>query len=224
MAEKLAFPQIPTTVWWGIRNALNKTPRALIDENFVAAQLGVQQAAARAYISELKRVGILNDESKATDLANEWRLDVSYSSAVDKLINLNYSGLSDLASPITEDRPKMVRWFQQQGLGEGSAKNKAATYILIGSSTPGEYQDLTSKTNKKKQKNIDSSSSNSAIPTKNVQSIPSARDPIPTEAGHKSVKGIDPSININIQIHISSEAGQDQIESIFSAMKKYLYD
>jgi hypothetical protein len=31
-------------------------------------------------------------------------------------------------------------------------------------------------------------------------------------------------LNINVQIHISAEATGAQIESIFSAMRRYLYD
>jgi hypothetical protein len=31
-------------------------------------------------------------------------------------------------------------------------------------------------------------------------------------------------LNINIQIHISADATSEQIENIFAAMKKYLYD
>jgi hypothetical protein len=31
-------------------------------------------------------------------------------------------------------------------------------------------------------------------------------------------------LNVNVQIHISADAGTEQIESIFQAMRRYLYD
>jgi hypothetical protein len=36
---------------------------------------------------------------------------------------------------------------------------------------------------------------------------------------------VDPiPLNVNVQIHISADASGEQIESIFSAMRRYLYD
>ncbi len=64
MAEKISYPQIPSTVWWGVRSILQRTPGATIDERLLGVQLGVQEAASRQYIAELKRVGILNDDNK----------------------------------------------------------------------------------------------------------------------------------------------------------------
>ncbi len=57
MAEKIRFPQIPSTVWWGVRSILQKTPNVTVDERLLSVQLGVQEAAARAYVNELRSVG-----------------------------------------------------------------------------------------------------------------------------------------------------------------------
>ena len=63
MAEKVSdknrYPQIPATVWWGVRAILNKTPNAVLDDRFLAIQLGVQEVAARQYITELTAVVFL---------------------------------------------------------------------------------------------------------------------------------------------------------------------
>lgn len=66
MAEKASYPQIPSTVWWGVRRLLQRSPNAVIDERTLGVDLEVQEAAARQYLAELKRVGILNDDNKAT--------------------------------------------------------------------------------------------------------------------------------------------------------------
>ena len=59
MADKLSYPQIPSTVWWGVRNLLQRSPNATIDERALGVELNVQEVAARQYVVELKRVGIL---------------------------------------------------------------------------------------------------------------------------------------------------------------------
>src|SRR5687768_15200283 len=104
MAEKAKAPQIPSTVWWGVRSLLQKSPKATVDERALAASLSVQPVAARQYISELKSVGILNDDGKATELANRWRLDTSYKDAAEEVVRKAYpDSLVDLAPPGTAD-------------------------------------------------------------------------------------------------------------------------
>lgn len=81
MADKLSYPQIPATVWWGVRNIFQRTPNATISEKTLGVELSVQEVAARQYITKLRRVGILNEDSKATPLAQKWRHDDTYGAA-----------------------------------------------------------------------------------------------------------------------------------------------
>src|SRR6266478_6446475 len=115
MAEKNRYPQIPSTVWWGVRSILQRTPNATVDERFLSVQLGVQEAAARQYIAELKSVGILTDEGKATALAQKWRLDDTYAEAVGELLTSVYpEGLLQVAPPADADRQRIVSWFLRE--------------------------------------------------------------------------------------------------------------
>jgi hypothetical protein len=128
MAEKNRFPQIPSTVWWGVRNLLQRTPNATIDERLLSVELKVQETAAKAYTNELKAVGILTDEGKATQIAQKWRIDETYPEAVENLVSSNYpEGLRHVAPPGAADRQKVISWFLKEGLGQGTATNKAAT-------------------------------------------------------------------------------------------------
>ena len=43
MADKTRYPQIPSTVWWGVRSILQRTPNATLDERL----LGVDVLAFR---------------------------------------------------------------------------------------------------------------------------------------------------------------------------------
>jgi hypothetical protein len=230
MAEKNRYPQIPSTVWWGVRSILNRTPTATIDERLLGVQLGVQEAAAKAYINELRHVSILTDEGKATPLAQRWRLDDSYEAAVAELIRATYpEGLVHIAPPGEAERQKVVSWFQREGLGQGAAGNKAATYLLLSSPTPNEAPKLAAKSGQS-----DGSARARAPRRQTSGGRPSdvAETGTIREAGvEREKKNPAPSrsaeafpLNVNVQIHISADAGSEQIESIFQAMRRYLYD
>lgn len=226
MAEKNIYPQIPSTVWWGVRAILNRSPNATIDERFLGVQLQVQEAAAKAYIKELRSVGIISEEGKATDIARKWRLDDTYAQAVEEIVRSNYpEGLIDVAPLGQADRQKVISWFQREGLGQGSAGNKAATYLLISSQTPNEAP----RSGPKSATTETSSRARSVRTPARRPSQPAAATD--HEAADKRVvvprSGGTPEtfpLNINIQIHISADAGTDQIDSIFQAMRRYLYD
>ncbi|CAN7557263.1 DUF5343 domain-containing protein [Bosea sp. LjRoot90] len=231
MADKNRYPQIPSTVWWGLRTILQRTPNATVDERFLGVHLGVQEAAARQYITELKSVGILTEDNKASTLAQKWRLDESYAGAVEELIAATYpEGLIDVAPPGEADRQKIVSWFLREGLGQGSAGNKAATYLLLSSPTPNEAP---ARSNARSVADDNGKRKNSATkpaagkpPT--VSQNRAASEASLGEAKQKSRNNSDNlanfPLNINVQIHISADAGSEQIETIFKAMKRYLHD
>lgn len=220
-SDKNRFPQIPTTVWWGVRGILSRKPNAVLNEQFLAIELSVQEAAAKQYVAELISVGILNDEKKATPLALEWRMDSSYQNAVEKLVkNIYPQALLDLAPHDEGDRQKATSFFMQQGLGQGAAGNKAATYFLIGAGSPNESparKILRAKAN---------AGASDATPRKRApaqeRSTIHSKDRNRGGAAAPNFDGMP--LNVNVQIHIGADAGTEQIEAIFSAMKRYLHD
>lgn len=228
MADKNRYPQIPSTVWWGVRSILQRTPNATIDERMLGVQLGVQEAAARAYLNELRAVGIINDEGKATPRAQRWRLDETYAEAVSELIADVYpEGLIHLAPPGEAERQKVVSWFQREGLGNGAAGNKAAAYLLLSSPTPNEAPRGAVKSSQGEntpRRGAQSRAASESPKAKNGQQGPAAarNDNKGSPAPRGTPEGIP--LNVNVQIHISADAGTEQIESIFQAMRRYLYD
>lgn len=218
---KQNFPQIPSTVWWGLREQFKKTVPSRVTDSYLVAQLNVQATAAQSYLRELKKVGLLDDEGKPTEAAKSWRFDDTYRSAADQILRAAYpSDLIEIAPPDDNDRQKAVRWLMQAGnLGEGAARNKAATYFMIGSNEPP--SDIaTPKPTKSaaraapKQKEA---SSTKVASTKGMERTPPPAPPLNDSAGDQTIP-----LNVNVQIHISADATADQIESIFANMKKYL--
>lgn len=225
MADKTRHPQIPSTVWWGVRSILQRKPNATIDERLLGVQLQVQEAAARAYITELRAVGIINEDGKATPLAHKWRLDDSYADAVDQLIQDTYpESLIQVAPPGEAERQKVVSWFQREGLGQGAAGNKAATYLLLSSPTPNEAPRAPSKV---VQGEVPSRArpAHTANPPSRTKEESGTTPAKGGNGGQRHTPGADSfPFNINVQIHISADAGTDQIDSIFQAMRRYLHD
>lgn len=233
MADKTRYPQIPSTVWWGVRSIVQRTPTATIDERLLGVSLKVQETAARAYILELRSVGILSDENKATPLAQEWRLDDSYAEAVKKIIQSTYpEGLVHVAPPGSAERQKVVSWFMREGLGQGAAGNKAATYLMISSPTPNEAPRAVGKAAQSESPPRARPAPPKAQPgtvtgERGISRISRKHgwdDDGGTRSGGQRVGSEAFPLNVNVQIHISADAGTEQIDSIFQAMKRYLYD
>lgn len=210
-------------MWWGVRAILDKTPNATLDERFLSIQLNVQEVAAKQYIAELNSVGILTEENKATPLALKWRLDESYKAAADQLISAVYPESLRHVAPSSEgDRQKAVSWFLQEGLGLGAAGNKAATYFLLGSKEPNEAPGRSATG---RASNDDKSLLTSTRGAKTVQKTKEAmaqKGAKPRDKGdrHANGSGDNFPLNVNMQIHISADAGSEQIEAIFSAMRR----
>lgn len=219
MAEKQSFPQIPSTVWWGVRALLQRSPNSPISERTLGVQLNVQEAAAKQYVVELRRAGILDEDGKATELGQRWRHDDTYADAVSDILSQTYpESLIQIAPPGEADRQKVISWFTREGLGTGTAGNKAATYLLISSaepnaSTPKSVGAGTGSQRKSSAKASKAEGSKKAV-TENAPREAKVRPPAPDQM----------PLNVNVQIHIGADASSDQIESIFSAMRRYLYD
>ncbi|WP_157598650.1 hypothetical protein [Tateyamaria omphalii] len=222
MADQNTFPQIPTTVWWGIRNLIKKSPKTKFDASMIGASLGVQPAASRQYVAELKRAQILDEEGAATALALRWRQDDEYANAVKELVSEIYPESLVAIAPVGEaQRDVVTNWFIQQNLGEGSARNKAATYLLISSEQPGEGGSRPASPSKT---GSSTKASTQSSPTRKVssKSTPPSGAPKRNSDANSSLQGFP--LNVNVQIHISADASTDQIETIFASMRKHLHD
>ena len=204
----------------GVRNLLQQKPSVKVDERLLSVQLSVQEVAAKAYLKQLIQVGIFDEEGRATDLANRWRMDNTYKSAVDDIVAATYpEGLIAVSSPDAFDRNKAVEWFMHDGLGKGAAGNKAATYALISTKNPSDGKQTTSKP----EKGNTSSTPKSGTVKKTKKDKPvEAKAKEDREQNRGAMTSMP--INVNLQIHIGADASSDQIENIFKAMRKYIYD
>lgn len=218
MADKPGFPQIPGRVWWGVRDLINNRPKMKFDDGNLAATLNVQPVAARQYLAELKRVGLLDDQGAPTELGEKWRHDEGYEEAIAGILASAYpEGLVSIAPPGSADRTAVERWFSHSGLGAGTAKNKAGTYLMIANDRPGEVKVRASTPRAEK-------APPAMKPPKSVAAKLSDTREAKPPSQERGASSTSFPLNLNLQIHISADASTDQIESIFAAMKKYLQD
>lgn len=215
-----SFPQIPSTVWKNVWQILKRTPSRKLDDKVLAIELNVQRTAARQYQVELARLGILNEDGTPTPLAGRWRQDGDDPEIIREILQQAYpQDLLELAPPDDLDRDKVVRWFMSQNLGEGAAKNKAATYMRVASGVSAIDTPPASAQPKKAPK---------AVAARTGPRIPVAREA--GQSGKGAGKAAEmgqrrkPEFNVNVQIHISADATTEQIDAIFAAMSRYFDD
>ena len=208
------YPQLPKNVWHGVWAILRKTPRRKLDDKALSVELNVQPTAAKAYAREMAKLGLLDDEFNPTDLANKWRQEPNSEELRLQILQASYpQDLIDLAPIGDVDREKIVRWFMNEGLGEGAAKNKAATYIMLSEGVSEDTAQAPAKSAPKPMK-----ASGASEMTKNPSSTARKND---TSKNVQQERSFTPELAVNVQIHISADASHDQIDSIFSSMKKY---
>ena len=125
-----------------------------------------------------------------------------------------------MVHPSEGDRQKVVAWFEREGLGRGAAGNKAATYVLLGSPAPNESP---GKTNSKPaKKRVSAKKETSPDPSSAKVRESNAALSKGKEVHGDRFEGNVMPLNVNVQIHIGADAGVDQINAIFAAMRRYL--
>lgn len=215
MAE-VTYPVFSEANWWKLREKFKSSyPKATITDEYLSAVLGMQIRSVKTngILANLKVLGLLDNENKCTDLANRWRLDDSYVSACKEICARVYP--PELIDVGTE-RSTVITWFMNKsGAGESQARKLTSLYLLI--SLP-EIKDAAVKTKVSPKTPADKQSK--AVKKPEIISTPISKN---GEKGANVTTIPTPSMNINLQIHISSEASSEQIDQIFASMAKHLY-
>jgi hypothetical protein len=226
MAE-VRYPKIPKAVWWSLRRKFASTLPSIVTPSYLATLLGYKEVSAKeTLIPQLRLVGLIDDEGKPTDRANDWRTDAKYAAVCQAIRHDIYPReLLDLF-PDAHNRSGIVDWFKMTGkMGESNAGQCAAFYILI---TDGKVAQADEKPQKTKNGEPTSRKARTAPQTTKPASVTSAAAQVAATATseapvhhHRQANG--PSVHINLQIHISPEASTDQVNAIFKGIAEHLY-
>jgi hypothetical protein len=209
---------MPAKPWWTIRRRFQQSMPRRVDPSYLQTVLNVQEGHATNLIAPLRTVGLIDESGAPTDLAAEWRTDEGYKKACETMLKAVYpEALLDAVPPSAPDRDAAKGWFARElRVGEGAASKMASFYILLaegdpnGETKPTEGASATRRTTPKQKTVADT-------PAREREQ----RDPDPPRVDPPASP--DPSLHIDIQVHIPSDASPEQIESIFASMAKHLY-
>jgi len=181
-------------------------------------------------VGPLRTVGLIDQESRPTELVNRWRDDEQYPQVCREIVERIYpEGLRDAFYGTDIERGSLERWFlRETGFGEGAARQMAAFYLLLNDANPSSETAKASAPKSPKGPAVRAPRSKSA--STNVRALseePSiAGEPLREELPNSfSISGPTngPSVHIDVQIHISPESSPEQIEVIFASMAEHIY-
>ena len=227
MADNTTYPKIPEKNWWAIRAQFRRSMPPAVTGSYLKSLLDLtSDKAASNLLAPLKQMKLIDDEGKPTDRANEWRDDNKYSLVCEQITAEIYPPeIRSLYPGPDFDKDKIAQWFMTTAkLGEPASKMVASMFVLLSSKeiktdTNNSNTNAGKSTKKATQKKNDTTQKNVGA---TIQVTPDTHNnpPTPTPTnGHAPT----PTLHIDLQIHISPDASNEQIDNIFASIAKHLY-
>ena len=221
--NKSSIPVLPIKHWWLLRDQFRKSIPGTITTNYLSSVLGGTKNAARTNIMpSLRMIGLIDQDGKINqDDAKKFRDDDQYGQYCLGIKESIYpQEVKDAFPDANSERTKVINWFQNYtGVGISGARRMAAFYLLLCEADPEKKKEIKETPVK-------------ATRTKKVTKKEPKEDSSQEKETDKSFKQQRqtqfqqqlPDLNINIQVHVSSDATPDQIDQIFASMAKHLYN
>jgi len=229
MANKEKYPTIPAKQWWVLRNKFKQSIPSTVTPGYLAAALGmIEKSAKQNVLLALVAFKIIDQDGKPTERAKQWRDDEQYPTLCEQIRQEIYSSeLVDAFHPPAPDKNAVERWIASKtGVGESASGKMAATYLLLCEANPQAGQDVNNTTPAKLARKVikprplpwaktpEGITDNIPVSTENI--------PVHIERPKVAISQPIPSIHIDIQIHISADASNTQIDQIFASMSNHL--
>jgi hypothetical protein len=225
MVEKnSSFPVIPIRDWWALRKKFRQSVPTSLPVSYLMISLNIkEEKTARVNVyDQLIKIGLIDKDGKVNqELANKWREDEHYAEVCKQIRQKIYPReLLDLDPNLDGNRVKTARWFRiNAGVGESRANKMAAVYELLTEANPNKGEE-TGSSKTAKRNGTDNRSPKDQKPSNKTkeQFLGNETEELPETHSWR-----EPSIHIDIQIHLSPDAPAEQIEQVFANMAKYLY-
>ena len=212
-----SFPMLPVQHWWTLRDKFKQSIPGVVTAKYLATVLKIQPNSARSNVlSYLKDMGLTDEEGKPQVLAKAWRDDAQYADVCQEVRKQIYpEELIDAVPDPATNRQAVQRWFANEtGLGQTAVARMTGIYIVLSEG------DASKRPEKKVQKEGTAKKSKVTAKTEKTKPAPT---PPPSLATRFDGTSLPPGLNINLEIHISSDATPDQIDKIFESMAKHIY-
>lgn len=227
---KVSFPYMTAAQWFGVRAKLRQSVPKAIDVDWVMSALGTSEKGARNILPQLRAIGLINKDGTPSDLALELRDDETYQVAAKGVLEALYpQSLRDSYDDPSVEFSRVSSWFMRNAkTGEMTANMQAKLYLtLLKGELPGP-EDAKPATPRKKADSTTATRPAVRKPKAEIKE-PDAPPAVGEEGDgsgetnrrHTGDKG--PALYLDLQIHISADAGTDQIDAIFQSMAKHIY-
>ena len=210
------YPMLPTGHWWTLRDRFKQSIPGVVTSNYLATTLKMKEKSARGNVLPyLHEFMLVDEDGKTTELTKKWRDDAEYPEVCKMMLDKVYpQELKDAVPDPANDLEAVRRWFANQtGAGEDAVKKMARIYLTI---AQGDVGTKPQKKAKSGAKRLGVKGNPKAMRTNPVK-------PLPSPGSVKQRPPTFPGVNINLEIHISSDATPDQIDKIFESMAKHIY-
>ncbi|MDD4859978.1 MAG: DUF5343 domain-containing protein [Dehalococcoidales bacterium] len=220
-AKKEVFPRLPVGNWWKLRKLFIQKIPTTVTDTYIAPLLGMSQDSARANIlPSLRQIGLINEDGTVQqERAAKWREDAHYPEVCKEIINEIYPQELREAFQMVDDtnRAKVASWFRMRTkMGEGAAQMMTSFYQILTEADPTKAPEVKQRV---KPENTRAKVINTA--EVKIKTEPAKIPEVKSPTVHLEQLNI-PSININIEVHISPEADAAQIDQIFKSMSNHL--
>lgn len=229
---KVSYPYMTPTQWFGIRAKLRQSVPKAIDVDWIMAALGTSEKGAKNILPQLKALGLVGADGSPSELALDIRDDGHYAEACERILESVYpDALRNAYDSADEESGKVAGWFMRNArTGQATANMQAKLYLtLLKAELPtGDEKPRTSR--RRRSKKSDSTPVPETIKVAELPKLegdsngvtassgPSSAAPWPNSAGP-----LGPTLHIDLQIHISADASNAQIDAVFQSMAKHLY-
>jgi Family of unknown function (DUF5343) len=230
--ENISYPLFSVNSWWAIRKKFIQSMPPRVTDTYLSTLLSMEIKSARNLVSPLKRMGLIDNDGKPTERAVRWRDGEQYASVCEEIRRDIYPPeLLDIFSGPDSPRSSIENWFASRaGVGTAAKKGMTTFYLLLAEADYTKQDNTASakapKVTKKISPTLKSNISNMKTEKEDEATTyndVSANGRGATEAPQRSANRIEPSLHIDIQIHIAPDASSEQIEQIFASMAKHLY-
>lgn len=187
-------------------------------------------SAATNVKSPIRAMGLIDAEGSPTDLAHTWRSDDQYAESCRTIRESVYpQDLLDSVPPDSPDIDRAKNWFMSVArMGDGAAGRQARTYVLLCLADVSKRGEVKSPVQGSRRKASESPKTNPKVAkSESSGSGDQLRAKVERgRVGHEEDtlnERKEPTIHIDIQIHISPETTEQQIDTIFASMAEHLY-
>lgn len=216
---KNTFPVLGVKTWWNLRKEFKNRLPSRVDLDYPQTVLGQQKNTASVTVSQLRLMKLIDKSGNPTDLANNWRVDDSYPQVCKTIFEGTYpTSLREIftdPNPTKEKRSKLIDWFTRNAkVGISAARKMTAIYLLLLKRDPAEQDKVettTPKVSKPRREPKPKSADKQVTP------------PVVPKQEPSKLLPFEPSLRVDVQIHIPKDATPEQIDQIFKSMAEHIY-